>query len=157
ARIRPVLHHAADACLAPGRDTSVRLVDALDGGERGLADGGAADVYVEPDPPLVGGAEDDRVLAPPAVRVAVADLEGLPARVEQSARRAKLVDDLRVRVEHVLAREPQAGFDGKAAALVDRRPDGQAVLDAHVEVVFAVPRGGVHQAGARLGGSVRAE
>ena len=40
---------------------------------------------------------------------------------------------------------------------VDRRPDRQAVLDAHVEVVLAVAGRGVDQAGAGFGGGVRAE
>src|SRR6202023_3997522 len=63
----PALHHAADALLAPGRDDAAVRGDLVDGGQRGLADGGAAasgqiDLEIQADPPLVGRAEDDRVL-----------------------------------------------------------------------------------------------
>ena len=45
----------------------------------------------------------------------------------------------------------------EAAAVVDRRVGLQAVLQADVVVLPAVPRRGVHAAGARLEGHVRAE
>src|SRR5205823_8489430 len=104
APVRTVLHHPADAILAPGGNPPSRGGDLVDGLERGLADGrlapaGKIDFAVERDPPLVGGAEDDRLLAAPAMRIAVADLERLPAVVEERACAAQLVDDLRVGVE----------------------------------------------------------
>ena len=92
--------HVADALLAPGRVPA----DLGDGVERALAE--AADV--EADEPLLGGAEDDRVLAAPADRVGVR----LLARSEQRPLLAQELDHLRVRVEHLLARRtarPRAG------------------------------------------------
>ena len=43
-------------------------------------------------------------------------------------------------------------FGGKAAAIIDRREDGQTVLLAELVVVLAVARRDVDEAGARVGG-----
>src|SRR5207245_10380437 len=106
APVRTSLHHAADALPAPGWNPAALRVDLVDGRERRLADGGVAtareiDLDVEADPPLIGGAEDHRVLAAPAVRVAVADLPRPAPRVEQDSSAREQLDDLRVRVEHL--------------------------------------------------------
>ena len=55
-----------DALFAPGGDPA----DLLDGLERALAEV----VAVHADEPLLGGAEDDRIVAAPAVRVGVREL-----------------------------------------------------------------------------------
>ena len=136
--------------------------DLVDGGQRSLADGGAAapgqvDLEIQADPPLIGRAEDDRVLAAPAVRIAVADLPWFSPGVQQGPRRGEQLDDLRVRVEDLHAFEAgNADVAREAPQAVHRRPDGQPMLHADVEVVLAVARRGVDQAGAGLRGRVRA-
>src|SRR5207302_10664996 len=154
APVRTSLHHAADALPAPGWNPAALRVDLVDGRERRLADGGVAtareiDLDVEADPPLIGGAEDHRVLAAPAVRVAVADLPRPAPRVEQDSSAREQLGDLRVRVEHLETLESRDGdVSGEAAVPVHRRPDRQPVLHAHVDVVLAMARSGVDQTGA---------
>ena len=58
--------HVGDALLAPGGHP----LHLLDGFERALAE----IVAVHADEPLLGGAEDDRVVAAPAVRIGVREL-----------------------------------------------------------------------------------
>src|SRR5205807_10443381 len=141
-----------------GWNPAALRVDLVDGRERRFADGGVSpareiDLDVEADPPLIGGAEDHRVLAAPAVRIAVADLPGPAPRVEQDSRAREQLDDLRVRVEHFETLEPRDGdVGGEAAVPVHRRPDRQAVLHAHVEVVLAMAGGGMDQTGAGVSG-----
>ncbi len=76
--------HVADALLAPGREPA----DALDRLEGLLAEPALA---VEGDEPLLGGAEDDRVLAAPADRVGVRLLAAGEERplLLQEARRSR--------------------------------------------------------------------
>src|SRR5438477_1339429 len=137
APVGAVLDHAADAFFAPRGNPPALRADRIDGIQRRLADRRPADVAVQRDPPLVGRAKDDRVLATPTVRVAVADLERTPAGIEQCARRAQLVDDLGIRLEDVLALEPETRLAGESPPVVHRCPDRQAVPDAHLKVVFA--------------------
>jgi hypothetical protein len=58
-------------------------------------------VAIDADEPLRGGSEDDRLLRPPAVRVAVAEVEV----VEECADAFEGLDDLRVRGEDLEADE----------------------------------------------------
>src|SRR5205814_664903 len=108
APVGTVFHHSADAVLAPRRDPSSGGGDLVDGLERGLADGrlpsaGQLHLGIERDPPLIRRPEDHRLLAAPAVRVAVLDLECLPAPVEERPRLAQAFHDLRIGVEYLLA------------------------------------------------------
>src|SRR5207249_6681131 len=93
--------HVGDPFAAPRRDPT----HALDLGERAAAEVAA----LHADEPLLRGTEDDRVLAAPAVRVAVHEALG----GEERARGAQALDDARVRLEHAhprpfrhLGREP---------------------------------------------------
>ena len=78
----------------------------------------AEPVLVERDEPLLGGAEQRGVLAPPAVRVGVADRH----LGQQRARRGEVGDDLRVRLPHGLAGEVRHLGD-EAAVVVHRVVD----------------------------------
>ena len=80
---------------------------------------------VHRDEPLRRGAEDDRVLAAPAVRVAVAERLAV-----QRAALAQRLDDLRVGVEHLQAGEQLDLVEERRPA--DRRVDLEAVLLAGV-------------------------
>ena len=138
-----VLDHPRDALLAPGGDP----LDGRDRVERALAN--VRSRGVEPHEPLDGRAEDDGLLAAPAVRVLV---RVLVVHADEGARRAEVLDDLRVRVEDLLA---PVLLDGRVPArLVDRREDRQALALARREVVLAVPRRGVDEARARVHGDV---
>src|SRR5579862_4265407 len=91
APVGPGRDHVADPLPSPGGDPA----HALDLGERALAEVAA----LHADEPLLGRAEDDRVLAPPAVRVAVRHR----LRGEQRATGAQVIDDWRVGLEHAHA------------------------------------------------------
>ena len=81
APVRPVLDHAGDALLAPGR----RPLHFLDVAQRVRAQA----LLVHADEPLRRGAEDHRRLVAPAMRIAVLDT----ARDAQPAARLQLLDD----------------------------------------------------------------
>src|SRR5205814_7159206 len=76
------------SCYAPRRDR--HSFPTRRSSDLGAAAPGQLDLEIEAEPPLVGGAEDDRVLAAPAVRVAVADLEGLAAVVRSEEHTSEL-------------------------------------------------------------------
>ena len=135
--------HVADALLAPGGDP-LRLRDRLEGllAQRGPA-------LVEGDEPLLGGAEDDRVLAAPADRVGVRVLAGL----QEGARLAQELHDRGVRVEDLLPGEA-LDLGQEAPRLVHGAVDVEAVADAGEVVVPAVAGGGVDDAGAGVEGDV---
>ncbi len=69
APVRPLLHHVADALFAPGRDPA-HLADRF---QRLFAE----TVLIERDEPLRRGAEDDRVVAAPAVRIGMVEILGM--------------------------------------------------------------------------------
>ncbi len=149
ARDAPVgarLDHVVDALLAPGRQPARRG----DRRERLRAQRRLA--LVECYEPLLGGAEDDRVLAAPADRVGVGVLAGLDER----ARLAQQLDHLRVGLEDALARE-SLDLGHEAAALVHRAIDVEPVADARQVVVPAVAGCRVHDAGAGVEGDVVGE
>ena len=100
---------------------------------------------VHRDEPLRRGEKDDRVVAPPAVRIRVLERLAMP---QASALLQRLLD-LRVGIEDPLAAEELDGFQ-EVAARTDRRVDLETVLDSGHEVVAAVPRRGVDRTGARL-------
>src|SRR5262249_56551594 len=142
APVGPRRDHVADALLAP-RGIPAHL---LDGFERLLA---KAPLAVEGDEPLLGGAEDEGVLAAPADRVGVR----LLARLDEHALLAHEVDDRGVRLEYLLAREV-LDLGQEAARLVHRAVDVEPVADAGQVVVPAVAWRGVHDPRARVEGDV---
>ncbi|MNI33745.1 hypothetical protein D3C73_877060 [compost metagenome] len=155
ARDRPVraaVDHALDARLAPAREPA----DGVDGGQRIVAQVG----LVHRNEPLRGGAEHHRRLVPPAVRVAVADLD----EGQQCAAVTQHLHDRLLRLPQVLASQHHvAGRRGRFqvdATAVDRGDltgvvlVQQAVLLADHVVFLAVAGGGVHRTGTVLVGYV---
>ena len=146
APVGPVLDHVVDAVAPPVRDPA----DPVDLPERGRPQA----ALVEREEPLVGRAEDHRVVAAPAVRVAVLQLRGRIG--EQVSRGVEVLHDLRVRREDLLARVlPRLG--GEAPGAVHRVQDLEPVAQADLVVLLAVPGGGVDEAGAGLERHVLAE
>src|SRR5690349_5765340 len=107
APVGPALKHAADA-LAPPRRDPLHLVDGFERAEAQL-------VFFHRDEPLLGGAEDHRALAAPAVRVAVRELVFLEQRVTV----VELLEDRRVGLEDALALKV-ARLSGEPPLVVDR-------------------------------------
>ena len=142
APVGPVLDHGVDALLAPGRDPIDVVADRLEGALAQI-------VLVHADEPLGGGAEDDRLLAAPAVRVGVRNL----FRGHEVAELGQLLDDLGVGFPDVQPGE-ELDLGQELAPVVHGRVDLQAVLEAGLEVLAAVTRGGVHAAGAGVEGDV---
>ena len=140
APVAPVAHHRLDPVAAalrhPGHGSDRR-------------EGLVAEAFHR-SKPLLGGAEDRGLLGAPVVGVAV----GVALLRQQGAGVAQGRQDGGVGVlEHVEPGEG-AGFGGEGAALIHRAENRQAVLAAGIEVVDAVARGSVHQAGAGFGGHV---
>ena len=133
-----VRDHVEDALLAPVRDP-VDLVP--DGVERALAQA----VLVQRDEPLLGGAEERRVLAAPAMRIRVDQRDGRHER----AGPLEVLDDLRVGVPDRETGEVRHLRD-EAPVIVDGIVDRQADLLAQLVVLFAVPRGDVDEPRARV-------
>ena len=90
---------------------------------------------VERDEPLRRRAEDDRVLAAPAVRVSVRVI----LAEEEHAALAHESDDVRVRLKHTLTREV-LDFGSEATRVVNGAVDFESVGLADDEVVVAVAR-----------------
>src|SRR5712692_10620573 len=124
APFRPALDHAVDAVAASRREPSY-YVDLL---KCFLSEV----VLFHRDEPLIGGAEDHGILAPPAMRVGVR--EG--AFPEQDARSLELLHDQRVRFEDSLPL-PFRGLVREPALIVERRQDLQRRLD-HRQIVWIV-------------------
>ena len=102
------------------------------------------------DEPLLRGPEDDGLLAAPAVGVAVGQLLRPPGVCRCCLEE---FDDAGVGLPDLLAGKLRH-FLGKPAAVVHRRIGLQTIPAADVIVLLAVPRGDVHQPGARLQGDV---
>ena len=142
APVRPALDHRGDA-VAGVRGVELDLLELAQGV---LAQAG----LVHRDEPLAGGAEDDRLLAAPAVRVAVGDV------LMQDERAALLepLDDLGVGVVHVHAGPRAAGPHAVAlvevAVVVDGHDHGNVEAHARVVVVHAMAGSRVDDAGAIL-------
>ena len=158
------LDGAADALLAGLRHPR----DVADFGEGFGARGGAGGHrLVERDEPLVDGAEDDRGLRAPAVRIAVLEILGLHERAE----RLELLDDVEVRRRGPLLLQHLDGLEGGeadevgrhatvvdvAAVVADRAVDLELVAQAGLVVVLAVAGRGVDAAGAAVGRHVVGE
>ena len=105
---------------------------------------GACDL-IHLDEPLLGGAEDHRIVAAPAVRVAVRIVRGGKKR----AALAEKLDDDRIGSEDVLALVFGQAF-GIDAAVVQRSGSFEAIFLAGEEVLDAVARGGMDDSAALL-------
>ena len=150
--------HVGDAVFAPGGIPG----DAPDLVEGALAegDGRAGRVGVvgcgrhgsfHGDEPLLGGAEDDGVVAAPAVGVGVVEV-GL---AHEGAAGADEIDDDGVGLEDLEALVAELGGGvAEAAGGVDVAELGEAVAGAGEKVVGAVRGGGVDGTGTLLGGDV---
>ena len=98
--------------------------------------------------PLLGGEKNQRIVASPAMRIAVRER----LAVQQRADFLQILNDRGVRLEDVL---PFPIATGENAAAVDRRHRLEAVLIADHEILVAVTWRGMHQAGARIGRDMR--
>ena len=132
APVRALLDHGANAVGGMGRIPLDVLADLLASllTQTGL---------VHRDKPLVGSAEEHRVLAAPAVRIAVRDL----LLEDQGAALAQELDDVRVGLVGIHAAEGAAGTKLLAgvelAVVIDRHADvGDALLEAGKVVINAV-------------------
>src|SRR5438128_5951964 len=155
APVRPFLDHAVDAIAAARREPSY-YVDLL---KCFLSEV----ILYHRDEPLIGGAEDHGILAPPAMRVGVH--EGpLP---EQDARRLELLHDQPVLLEDVLPL-PFRGFVREPALIVHGCQDFQrrldhclivrvVVLERQLVVFLPVSRRDVHAPRALIQGDELAE
>src|SRR5262249_23846769 len=137
APVRPRRDHVRDPPAAPAGYPA----HARDLGERAAAELGP----LHADEPLLGRPEDDRVLAPPAVRIAVA--HGLGG--DETAARPEVLDDARIGVEDAHAL-PLRDVGGGATPLVDRCQHVEAVADARLVVLLAVAGRGVDEPRASL-------
>ena len=154
APVRAGLHHRFQAGAAPGRE-ELRLIDgAL--GDPAQGRGVFVLLVFHADEPLRRGAEDDRRLVAPAVRVAVLDFLGF----EQSTAAFEFLQHQRVgfpdRLAGQFADRQRRRIAEETAVVADRVIHRQAVFLADVVVVHAVRRRGMHQAGAGFGRDVRA-
>ena len=141
--VRSVRDHVEDALLAPGGDPAHVASD-------GLQCARAEAVLVEGHEPLLGGAEQRRVLAAPAVRVRVLERH----LGHERADRPKVRDDLRIRLPHCQAGEVLDLRD-EPPVVVDGVVDTQPQRAAEVVVFLAVARRDVHEAGAGVHGDER--
>ncbi len=151
--VRPVGDHVVQPLLAPGRVERGRL----DAGQRGLAQRRTVvgRHHIHAGEPLRGRAVDDRRLVPPAVHVAVL----VAVRVEQVARGLQRLDDARIRVPDRQAAEQRqpAGIDAVAHHRAQDVLVAHAVRLAGLEVLDAVGRRRMDDAGAGIGGHIVAE
>ena len=98
---------------------------------------------VNRDKPLFRGPKDHRLLAAPAVRIAVHER----LLVEEMAGRLEPIDDHPVGREDLLAGQPLGGLGREPARLVDRAQDRKPVGAAGLVVFGTVAGGRVNQAG----------
>ena len=102
-------------------------------------------VVIEADEPLLGGAENHRIVAAPAVRIAVREF----SFADEHAALLQQLDDDRIRLEYGLALVFGQAFD-EAAFVILRRVGFEAVFLAGAEVVRAMARRGVDDAAALI-------
>ena len=100
---------------------------------------------IQIDEPLFGGAENYRIVAPPAVRIAVRKF----LFAEQRAAIAQQRHDDGIRLKHGLAFVFRQAFE-IAAVSIDRRVRLNAIFLPGLKVLHAVARRGVHDAGALI-------
>ena len=137
--------HSVDAVLAPGRNPP-HTIDLRQGLLPQFVD-------VHRDEPLFGRAEDDRVLAAPAVRIRV----GERTMAQEPAFCPEHVHDGRIRFEDLLPGKFRHGIS-KAPGVIHRRQDlqpfpyrGFRIVFQHEQIVFHAMSGrNMHTAGALL-------
>ena len=134
APVRAEFNHVMDALTAPGGNPAHFFINGLEGT-------GAQVVLFHADKPLGGRAEDDRLLAAPAMRVGVANF----ALLQQGAHFFKLFDDPGVGFKNI---QPGEKFHGRqeAPGVIHWRVNFQPVLEAHIVVFTTVARRRVHAA-----------
>ena len=140
APVAPLPHHAFNAVAATGRQPFHRV----DGAEGVLAEA------LHRGKPLLRGAEDRRFFGAPVVGVAVFVAFFGQERLGLLQSR----DDRGVGVFQHVEPSEGPGLLGEPSPLIDGAEHGQVVFAAGVEVVDAMARGRVHQAGAGFGGDV---
>ena len=133
APVRTAGNHAADALLAPGGHP----IHVRDGLERAFAQ----TRLFHADEPLRSRAKNHRRLVAPAMRIGV--MIGLV--LQQAAILVQHLDDMRIGVEHLLARKQRRRRQESAVA-AHRIFDFQAVAAAHDVVIQAMPGRGMHRA-----------
>ena len=144
ARDSPVgtrLGHVADSIARPC-GIPLHVIDRVDH----LA---AQPVMIDADEPLLGREKNQRIVASPAMRIAVREF----LRMQQRADGAQFLDDRIIRLEDVQP-FPLATVAREYSAAVDRRERRQSVLLADNEILVAVSGRGMHEAGAGVGGDV---
>ncbi|OIQ71805.1 hypothetical protein GALL_465730 [mine drainage metagenome] len=158
APVWPAGDHVAQTGLA-ARGVEGRLLDGVEchlpQAARCLVGGAHAVALIHTDEPLRGGTVHQRGLVPPAVGIAV--LNALLR--EQRATLAQGVDDQRRGFPDVHAAE-QRQVGGVVAVALHRVEDVlelHAVAQAGLEVVHAVGRRGMHDAGACVSGDILAQ
>ena len=145
APVRSRGHHVGNALFAPRRIP----LHAGDGLQSLRAQSAFAQLAFHADEPLLRGAEDYRLVAAPAVRIAVLNVlapHQHAASLQQSDDRLVGHADLQA----LVLRQPVV----QHARLVHVAGGVQPVLHASVEVIRAVRRSGVHRARARVHGHV---
>ena len=145
APVAAVTDHASHAVMAPGR-LPVYAVDGL------------VDILfesVDGAEPLLGRAEDDGMMAAPAMRILVGDV----LHAHQVAALLDMLKDDLVGVPDFETGELFASFGGQAASIVHRDNNGnlRVVVDADFEVLNTMAGGGVDAAGAAFEGDVVAQ
>ncbi len=135
-----------------GSQTTLSISSIVKLAERRLRSVGALHRRFQRDEPLLGGAEDDGIVAAPAVRIGV-----LQVRVASSARcSSSMATMMGFACQTVLpskggraAQRPGVGVDMEAPGGIDAAGLVEVVTLAGVEVVCAVRGSGVDRAGAR--------
>ena len=141
APVGPGLDHSVDAILAPRRHP-LHLFDFF---QCPLPQ----PVVLQVDEPLLGRAEDERVMAAPTMRIGVLDF----LRAHQMAALAQQSNNVGVGLEDLLAAISLQPL-GQAALCVHRAVNLQPILLAGLKVLGAVAGGGVDDAGTLLQGDV---
>ena len=146
--------HICDALLAPGGIPLDAVFDFVEGAlaKRRRRAVGILHRCVDGDEPLLRGAEDHRVVAAPAVGVAVVNVG--PA--EERAARGDQVDDRLIGLENSLAVVLREAIV-QASVVIDVTGLVESIPRAGVKVVSAVGRGGVDGASSLVGRDVLGE
>src|ERR1700735_1421104 len=137
APVGPIRDHVVNALLAPGGNP----FHFGDFGESFFAQV----VVIEFDEPLFGGAENHRIMAAPAVRIAVGNF----SLADQHVFFSQQLVNQRVGFEYGFAFVLGQTFD-EAAFVILRGVSFEAVVLAGAEVIDAVARRGVHDAAALI-------
>ena len=147
APVRASRDHFAHAFAAPCREP-FHFFDFLEGAgtqRRCFRRGDRGGTGIHLNKPLLGGAENHRIVAAPAMRIAVRDF----LLADEHVALLQQLDDDGIRFEHSLALVFRQAFD-EAAVVVLRGVGFQPIFLASPEVVRAVAWSGVHDAAALI-------